>query len=92
MLKQFVNKLEKLMKPTEEMNRTLQLNLTKEQKHFIKVALSGKNVLVDACIGSGKTTACPDCFGYLPRVYGDESKNPNCHYRKFVGLPLSTWG
>ena len=23
----------------------------------------------------------------LPRVRGDESKNPNCHYRKFVGLP-----
>ena len=25
-----------------------------------------------------------------PRVYGDESKNPNCHYRKFAGLPLYT--
>ena len=31
--------------------------LSDEQKEVIKVAKSGKNVLVDACIGSGKTTA-----------------------------------
>lgn len=31
--------------------------LTSEQQAFIDTALSGKNVLVDACIGSGKTTA-----------------------------------
>ncbi|MDF9627527.1 AAA family ATPase [Mesomycoplasma ovipneumoniae] len=32
------------------------MNLTREQKKVIKLALKGKNVLVDACIGSGKTT------------------------------------
>ena len=31
--------------------------LSDEQKAFINLALTGKNVLVDACIGSGKTTA-----------------------------------
>lgn len=33
------------------------MNLTEEQKEFIKCALDGNNVLVDACVGSGKTTA-----------------------------------
>lgn len=32
-------------------------DLTKEQKKFIELALQGNNILVDACIGSGKTTA-----------------------------------
>ena len=32
-------------------------NLSDEQKLFIKTALEGHNVLVDACIGSGKTTS-----------------------------------
>lgn len=31
--------------------------LTDEQKRFIDRALEGRNILVDACIGSGKTTA-----------------------------------
>ena len=38
------------------MNEQL-INLSEEQQNFIDVALSGKNILVDACIGSGKTTA-----------------------------------
>lgn len=33
------------------------ITLSKEQENFIKLALSGKNILVDACIGSGKTTS-----------------------------------
>lgn len=33
------------------------MELTSEQQAFISSALSGANVLVDACIGSGKTTA-----------------------------------
>lgn len=33
------------------------ITLSDEQQEFIDVALSGKNILVDACIGSGKTTA-----------------------------------
>lgn len=31
--------------------------LSTEQQEFIDVALSGRNILVDACIGSGKTTS-----------------------------------
>lgn len=31
--------------------------LSAEQQQFIQTALSGQNILVDACIGSGKTTA-----------------------------------
>ena len=31
-------------------------NLSEEQKDFINLVKTGKNVLVDACIGSGKTT------------------------------------
>ena len=33
------------------------MKLTEEQNRFIEVALEGKNILVDACVGSGKTTA-----------------------------------
>jgi len=32
-------------------------NLTDEQREFLNQAVMGKNILVDACIGSGKTTA-----------------------------------
>lgn len=40
-------------------------DLTDEQKKMIDLVLEGKNVLVDACIGSGKTTtiqALCDCY------------------------------
>ncbi len=37
------------------MNNSFDLSV--EQKNFINEALKGKNILVDACIGSGKTTA-----------------------------------
>lgn len=33
------------------------MELSKEQKLFIEKAMDGSNILVDACIGSGKTTA-----------------------------------
>ena len=36
---------------------TEKLILSKEQQYFIDKALEGINILVDACIGSGKTTA-----------------------------------
>ncbi len=39
------------------MGVSLGLQLSKEQRLFIDEALKGKNILVDACIGSGKTTA-----------------------------------
>lgn len=33
------------------------MELSKEQEHFVELALQNKNILVDACIGSGKTTS-----------------------------------
>lgn len=39
------------------MGVSLGLQLSKEQRLFIDEALKEKNILVDACIGSGKTTA-----------------------------------
>lgn len=39
------------------MSISLNFRLSDEQKLFIEKALQGKNILVDACIGSGKTTA-----------------------------------
>jgi len=38
------------------MDTRLDLKLSEEQELFICKALEGKNILVDACIGSGKTT------------------------------------
>lgn len=46
------------------------LVLTEEQQSFMKQALSGKNVLVDACIGSGKTTAIQHLCDIMPRTKG----------------------
>lgn len=41
------------------------MKLTEEQKKFIDLALAGKNILVDACVGSGKTTAIQKlCIAY----------------------------
>ena len=30
------------------------MNLSEEQSKFVEIARKGKNILVDACIGSGK--------------------------------------
>ena len=42
------------------------VNLSNEQQAFIQKAMAGKNVLVDACIGSGKTTAIQELCNTLP--------------------------
>lgn len=42
------------------------IELSDEQLKFIEVAKQGKNILVDACIGSGKTTAIQHLCAELP--------------------------
>lgn len=42
------------------------LSLSDEQQIFIKHAVAGENILVDACIGSGKTTAIQELCNILP--------------------------
>ena len=48
------------------MSNPLNLQLSEEQQLFIEKALQGKNILVDACIGSGKTTAIQSLCNELP--------------------------
>ena len=42
------------------------MQLSEEQSKFVEVALEGKNILVDACIGSGKTTAIQALCDEIP--------------------------
>ncbi len=42
------------------------MTLSDEQKFFVEKALEGHNILVDACIGSGKTTAIQHLCDALP--------------------------
>ena len=48
------------------MGAVLNLELSSEQQLFIEKAMQGKNILVDACIGSGKTTAIQNLCNQLP--------------------------
>lgn len=56
------------MRAAEKCKTSMQsakISLSEEQLKFISVAMMGSNLLVDACIGSGKTTAIQrlcDCF------------------------------
>lgn len=46
-----------------------QIVLTKEQNEFIETALLGTNILVDACVGSGKTTSIQKLCNRFPANY-----------------------
>ena len=48
------------------MGTHLNFQLSNEQQLFIEKALQGENILVDACIGSGKTTAIQNLCNELP--------------------------
>ena len=48
------------------MGTPLNFQLSNEQQLFIEKALQGENILVDACIGSGKTTAIQNLCNELP--------------------------
>ncbi len=48
------------------MDTPLNFRLSNEQQLLIEKALQGKNILVDACIGSGKTTAIQKLCNELP--------------------------
>lgn len=59
-------------KITENIDRNLdhtvnEVELSTEQAIFIEEAIKGKNILVDACIGSGKTTAIQSLCQRLPQ-------------------------
>ncbi len=50
------------------MGVSLNLQLSSEQQLFIDKALQGHNILVDACIGSGKTTAIQNLCNKFPNT------------------------
>lgn len=47
--------------------RNRKFSLSEEQKEFIEFALKGDNILVEACIGSGKTTAIQHLCDLIPQ-------------------------
>ena len=57
------------MQPYKKKKYKNQITLTKEQNKFIETALSGTNILVDACVGSGKTTSIQKLCNRFPANY-----------------------
>ena len=52
-----IERRENAMKNISFADLLCDISPTNEQKLFIKSVQSGKNIFVDACVGSGKTTA-----------------------------------
>ena len=64
------------------MGKPFKIQLSNEQQLFIEKALQGENILVDACIGSGKTTAIQSLCNELP----SEKKVLYLTYNKLLKL------
>lgn len=62
------------------------LQLSSEQQLFVEKALQGENILVDACIGSGKTTAIQHLCNELPK----EKKILYLTYNKLLKVDAKT--
>lgn len=77
------------------------IHLSDEQQHFVNQALKGNNILVNACIGSGKTTAIQLLCNKLPKsqrilylTYNKllkldaqaKIKNPNVKVQNYHGI------
>lgn len=61
----YPNETDKLSKWYVDTGITFDM-LSDEQKHCIEVAKTGRNILVDACIGSGKTTTIQIMCNQIP--------------------------
>ncbi len=68
------------------MRTPLALKLSSEQQLFIEKALQGGNIFVDACIGSGKTTAIQNLCNELP----NNKKVLYLTYNKLLKLDAKT--
>lgn len=73
-------------KKVELITMKSEINLSQEQKEFVDCALSGNNILVDACIGSGMTTSIQKLCDYYPR----EKRILYLTYNKLLKLDART--